>query len=129
MSNVKDLNEIVSEAGKIVGMADAARGAPDGWMDAAVSVIRHLALVHPYVCADDLWAAGLPPPPEARALGPAFTRAKGKGIVEATGIFVRTKQSTRHRAPVRVWRSALYGVAGAPFDESKLLSRAVEVSS
>jgi hypothetical protein len=119
---MKDLDPIASETGKNIGMDNVALGAPPGWQDQAVALIRKLAQSRPYVCADDLWAAGLAPPPEPRALGPAFVAAASAGIIASTLHFVRTFQTTRHRAPVRVWKSNLC-VIGQPFDEDKLLSR------
>ena len=120
---MKDLDPIASETGKNIGMDNAALGAPSGWQDQAVALIRKLAQSRPYTTS--AWTiSGWPvaPPPEPRALGPAFVAAASAGIIASTLHFVRTFQTTRHRAPVRVWKSNLC-VIGQPFDEDKLLSR------
>ncbi len=121
---MKQLDENLSETGRQSGMADAVAGTPAGWTQQAIDLIRQLALHHPFLCADDLWAAGLQPPPEARALGPVFVRARSIGILKATPMFILTTQVERHRAPIRVWRSQLYQPEFAvSFDEALLPSR------
>lgn len=116
------LDRASSEAGKAEGMAQVAQGA-EAWIDRAVTIIRQLAVKHPYLCCDDLWAAGLEHPGEARALGPAFMVAARKGYIESTLIHVKTIQKKSHAAPVRVWQSRLYRGPVPAFRESILPSR------
>jgi len=117
-----ELNQAASEAGKVEGMSNAEKGAPEGWIEQAVEGIRWLALRFPFVTADDVWAMGLSHPRESRALGPCFTRAKQLRLVEPTKEFVLTIQSSRHRSPIRVWRSLLSGRCDE-FTENALYSR------
>lgn len=83
------------------------RGAPDGWMDAAVLLIERTARLRSTFTSDDVWEAGLEPPPEPRALGAAFTKAVRLGYIERTGTFTTTRRSSRHAAPIAVWRSRI----------------------
>lgn len=115
------LDAQAGEAGKLAGMAAAEAAAAAGWISAAIAAIRWLSLRYPFLCSDDLWAAGLGRPVEPRALGPCFIRAHKLGLVDPTSRFVLTLQSSRHRAPIRVWRSKLMGECG--FVEGGLYSR------
>ncbi len=98
-----------SDAAKTDGMARAEAHAPAGWIEQAVEKIRLVALRQALLTSDDVWTEGLSHPHEARALGPCFTRARALGFVEPTDQFVLTAQVKRHRAPVRVWKSLLFG--------------------
>lgn len=122
----KTIDATASELGKELGIANAGGGAPPGWMDEALALIKRLAAAHAFICADDLWAAGLSDPPEPRALGAVMRNAKTAGYIEPTKTFISTHQATRHHAPVRVWRCKLYaGSVGVDlsFSEPALLSR------
>ena len=118
------LDKDAGEVGKLHGISNAEHGSGHEWQAAAVDAVRSLAVRHPFLCSDDIWAAGLPDPGEPRALGAAMTSARKLGLVVPTKIFVLTHQATRHRAPVRVWRSSLYpGAAALTFVEEDLPSR------
>lgn len=104
-----DLDRKASEAGKNEGMLSAEIHAPLPWIEQAVDKIRRAALRKLFVTSDDVWAEGLEHPREARALGPVFKRAQAMGLVEPTEMFVLTTQTKRHRAPIRVWKSCLFG--------------------
>lgn len=116
------LDRAGSKAGKADGMERVAAGR-ELWIDDAVAIIRQLAVKHPYLCCDDVWAVGLTHPGEARALGPVFTIAAQQGHIESTPYHVKTIQKNRHRAPVRVWASRLYRGPVPVFHEGLLLSR------
>jgi len=118
-----ELDRAASEAGKREGMADAEAGAPVGWIEQAIEVVRWLALRYQFIVADDVWARGLDHPDEARALGPVFKKAQAMGLVEPTEEFVKTHQAARHRAPVMAWRSRLFSGERAEFSEDNLYSR------
>jgi hypothetical protein len=123
MKGKAELDPLASEAGKQEGMENVERGAPPGWMSQATAIIRWLALRFEYVTADDMWAKGLEHPGEGRAIGPAMKRGEKLGLIEPTREFVLTVQSRSHRAPMRVWRSRLYGGPPSIFSEETLYSR------
>lgn len=81
------------------------RGAPDGWMEAAVALIERTARLKARFTSDDVWDAGLEAPREPRALGAAFTKAVKLRLIERTGEFTTTRRSSRHAAPIAIWRS------------------------
>jgi len=118
---VKDLDRAASEAGKNEGMLSAELHAPLCWIEQAVDMIRRAARRKPFVTSDDVWAEGLEHPREARALGPVFKRAQAMGLVEPTEMFVLTTQTRRHRAPIRVWKSRLFGQVDAPWTRERVL--------
>lgn len=120
MGDSVDLDLRASEAGKAEGMSRAAMGAPAGWIEQAISKIRWAAMRNAFLTSDDVWSQGLEHPEEARALGPCFTRARALGIVEPTEMFVLTRQTKRHRAPVRVWRSLLFRDPGQPWTRKRV---------
>ena len=124
------IDRAASERGRDDGIERAEQGAPFGWSDEALALVQTLAKQHPYICSDDLWAAGLSDPPEPRALGAVMRAAVKKGYIETTSHFVNTFQESRHRAPVRVWHSLIVTPWTAmSFVESKLLSRQKKVKS
>lgn len=88
-------------------LATVAAHAPPSWNDLAYTIGKSVAEAHPYFTSDDLWAAGLPKPPEARALGPVLNKLRKDGVIEPGG-FRQTSQVSRHAAPVRIWRSVVY---------------------
>lgn len=92
-------DEAVERAGEA---ADA-----EGWLDKALETIRSVALAKHEFTADDIWQSGLEPPRESRALGAAFTKVQREGLIEATTSFKSTTRTSRHAAPIRVWRSLI----------------------
>jgi hypothetical protein len=121
--NEHPIDPAASEAGKLEGMENAEKGAPNGWIELAIETIRWLALRYPFLIADDVWARGLEHPGEARALGPCFKMAQKLGLIEPTVQFVKTGQVKRHRSPVMVWRSLLLGGAPVEFHPNGLYSQ------
>jgi hypothetical protein len=117
-----DLDREASEAGKNEGMLNAELHAPLSWIEQAVDKIRRVALRLPFVTSDDVWAEGLEHPREARALGPVFKRAQSMGLVEPTEMFVLTSQVKRHRAPIRVWKSCLFGKQEASWTRERVMA-------
>lgn len=95
-------------------MRSVEEGADLKWRKAADKAIRKVAETHRSFTADDVWATGLPKPREPRALGPELAAAERFGIIAATKRFRLTAQASRHRAPVRVWRSKIYKVKNPP---------------
>ena len=124
MNTSTKIDATASQLGKDLGIANAEKGAPPGWIDEAVAVIKSVAGRYPYLISDDLWASGLTAPGNSRALGSAMRAARSAGYIEKFPHFVLTHQATRHRAPVQVWKSKLFGSHPWPFDEKTLLSRA-----
>jgi hypothetical protein len=125
---VKDIdgNTIIDanagEIGKLEGITNAETGSGPDWQEQAIALVKKLAESHSYIVSDDLWVSGLTEPGDSRALGAAMVTAKRRGYVTPTMMFVNTHQASRHKAPIRVWRSKLR--TGGDFQESRLLSRA-----
>ena len=79
------------------------------WKEDAYAVVRQLAETKPSFSSNDVWAAGLSQPHDARALGPIMLGAARKGWIHmAEGYFVESNLSQQHRRPVQVWRSQLF---------------------
>lgn len=76
------------------------------WNEYARSWLHDYLLVHREFFPDDVWAAGLAEPPEARAFGPVVKWASAHGWIVKTGEW---RQRTRgHASSASVWRSTLY---------------------
>lgn len=95
------------------GMARAEAHASPEWRAAASAAIADVARGFPFFTSDHVWATGLARPRESRALGPEFKRAQFAKILEPTDTFKLSAQASRHRAPIRVWRSLVCASPGA----------------
>ncbi len=85
------------------GLSRVERGADPEWLARAFEFIRTYCQTHHTVFCDDLWAAGLQPPREARALGPVMLRARREGLISHSGQYRPSVQSSM--APKPVWIS------------------------
>lgn len=93
------------------GVAGAQRAddhALDDWKHEADEVIERLAYTRPFLDSDDVWAAGLRPTHENRALGARMKAAARRGLIAPTDEFHATAQVRSHGSPCRVWRSLVY---------------------
>jgi len=83
-----------------------------GWKKEAYSVIYGIAQQNEFLNADDVWKGakrwGLPEPPDNRAWGSIWVRAKRAGVVEKTGRFTTTKRPVAHRMDIPIYRSLIY---------------------
>jgi hypothetical protein len=84
-------------------IAQAEANADVEWRDTALRFLRRYAEAHTTVFVDDLWAAGMPRPREARALGAVMKRAAREGLIENTGSGRPSIASNLAMKPV--WRS------------------------
>lgn len=91
--------------GRDDGMERAARGAGDDWLDRAIETVYQVALQKPLFATDDIWAAGLEPPEEPRAMGPVMARAVKEGLCERTETTRISRMARQHARPIRVYRS------------------------
>lgn len=95
------------EASKLAGRKAAQRAlaaAPSGWEIAARAHVLRVAARQPGgFTADDVWADGLAPPPEPRALGGVMQAIAKERTIRKTGRFVATTRGSRHGAPIAVW--------------------------
>ena len=87
--------------------------APDTWRTKADDAIKETAFRHYSFTSDEVWEVldewGVPRPPEARALGPAMTRAAKNGYMEPLSSFRPSRRPELHASPRRLYRSRLYG--------------------
>lgn len=78
------------------------------WAQKAYEVLVKVATCHEEFTPDDIWAAGLEKPPEARALGSVTRRAKVEGLIEKTGRVRPTTQPESHGTDVTIWKSNIF---------------------
>lgn len=80
------------------------------FIEAAVAVIRNLALRRREISAMDVWTNYRGPAPTSpRAIGAAFLQAQGLAIIEPTMRYVKSGRTSDHNQLLRVWRSRIYG--------------------
>jgi hypothetical protein len=96
------------------GMGRAEQGAPPTWQEAAERAIRFVAEHQPQLTSEDIWFCldrwGWPLPREPRALGPTMRSADVTSHwIHATDQFVLSERPSRHRAPIRVYASQIFG--------------------
>ncbi|WP_122588318.1 hypothetical protein [Pseudomonas viridiflava] len=87
--------------------------ADKAWSDEAYEVVLKVAKDRAEFTSDDIWAAGLKKPEEARALGGVMRKARMSGVIEKTGRSQCTTQPESHGADITIWRSQIY--AGGAF--------------
>ena len=78
------------------------------WMAEALPVLKALCLRKPEVTGDDLWRE-VRSPPEPRASGPLWVKARKLGWIEPTGQVIASSRRERHTGSVKVWRSLIHG--------------------
>lgn len=79
---------------------------PDGWIDAALEVVRRAARASPTLTIEDV-RPDVPPTVDYRALGALMTRAARCGWIKADG-WVSGNAEQRHGRPIRLWVSRIY---------------------
>ena len=89
------------ERNRLAGMQRAAEGR-DGWLAYARSVAVRIAREWGCVSSDDLWAAGITPPPNTSSniFGSVFA---GDSRFVFMG-YVKSQRPSAHRNLLRVWR-------------------------
>ncbi len=83
---------------------DRMDGAHGAWIRMAVGEIRKLARITPLLTSADVWKY-VTDPPEPRAMGSAFQRAKREGVIKPTRDYLPYGS---HGRPIRVWESLIY---------------------
>lgn len=97
--------ELARDAG--IALVREGRGSA-GWIAYALDFLEAYCKANAFVFCDDVWAAGLEPPPNGslRTLGAVFQSAARKGWILPT---YTLRKSVRSRlGPKPVWRSGLY---------------------
>ncbi|MEE4717850.1 hypothetical protein V2K69_17615 [Pseudomonas alliivorans] len=87
--------------------------ADKAWSDEAYEIVIKVAKDKKEFTSDDIWAAGLQKPEEARALGGVMRKARIRGVIEKTGRSQCTTQPESHGADINIWMSKIY--AGSAF--------------
>jgi hypothetical protein len=90
----------------------AGKAADDAWRNAALQAVQDVAQSKAEFTADDVFErlASLPVQThEARAFGAVIRLAQRLEWCTATNRFVKSRRVSRHRAPIQVWVSRLYG--------------------
>ncbi len=84
-------------------------GTEPGWRAQAIDIVRRVCQAKADFFCDDIWAAGLPPTNNDKALGPIMMFAARQGWCKKTD---RVRPSIRsHYSGKPVWESLLYGRA------------------
>lgn len=96
------------QAARDGALDQVAEHANDDWVEYARYVIRHVARTRRTFIIDAIWEAGLPKPPEARAIGSIIRDLGREGVIEATQDFIPSAQRGNHCVPRRVWRSLIF---------------------
>lgn len=102
------LNAALGEYLKAKGMHEVESHADPEWRVRAARAIIKVAKEKELFSTDDVWATGLDKPREPRALGPEIVSAQTAGIIAPTNVYKPTSQASRHRAPVRFWKSLIF---------------------
>ena len=111
---MKALTRVKARARRGAGVEKVARGTDEAWARAAAIFIRDYCRRHEKMFCDDLWAAGLPVPREARALGPIILNAIRDGIIRRSG---RVRASIHsNMTPKPVWTSLVWDGVARPRD-------------
>lgn len=82
---------------------------PD-WMVLATKAIHRVARAQELLTVDDVWAELGTVENEdvfSSQMGVAFRNAKKDGVIAFNGTYTESIRPTRHRSPLRVWRSLL----------------------
>lgn len=100
------------KAAKEEGMERVDAAADDDWKDAAERAVKDAARSLPEITSDDVMARIAPDvrTHELRALGPVMSRAAKAGWIRKADKAPRLcARPSRHRAPLTVWTSLIYG--------------------
>lgn len=78
-----------------------------GWMGHAAIAIGRIPPRWNFT-TDDIWAAlaevGVGAPHEPRAMGAAIRAAAHAGLIESTGVYLKSTRPEAHARPIPVWR-------------------------
>lgn len=96
-----------SESAREEAIRTVEKNADDAWKEAALNAVFLVANTQPRLISNDVFRF-VEVPREPRALGPVMRRAERIGWIEATDKFILSPAVTRHRAPVRIWRSKFF---------------------
>jgi hypothetical protein len=102
----------IAERQRDLAITAAGQAADDAWRNAALQAVHDVAQSLPEFTADEVFErlASLPVQThEARAFGAVIRLAQRLEWCTATNRFVKSRRVSRHRAPIQVWVSRLYG--------------------
>ena len=80
------------------------------WMELATKAIHRVARQQELLSVDDVWRELGTVENEdefSSQMGVAFRNAKRDGVIAFNGTYTESIRPTRHRSPLRVWRSLL----------------------
>lgn len=99
--------------GRDDGMSRAIAAANPVWVKGMRKCIRIVAHRQAELSADDVFALAkkhkVEKTHENRAFGPLMKEAEREGYIEITSKFVSCERTSRHVAPLRVWKSLVHG--------------------
>ncbi|MGB5811744.1 MAG: hypothetical protein WBG86_14500 [Polyangiales bacterium] len=102
--NQLDMIESIKQRESAVKRSD--EGANPGWKDEAYDAVMAVARARDTFTSDHVWQVlGEGGTRDPRALGPVMRRVERDGYIAATDGWALCLRPSRHRAPVRVWRS------------------------
>jgi hypothetical protein len=97
-------------AARDVSIAVVEKGANERWKGAAMLCVMQAAKMNKTITSDDVWALLSDHPVvtrDGRAMGPVMLAAGREGWIEHTEEFRQSRRTSRHAAPLRVWRSLI----------------------
>jgi hypothetical protein len=103
------VSTVETELGIVHAEQKLERPSGDDWLTQATKAIHRVARAQELLTADDVWAElGEVSDDDFRSqMGVAFRLAKRDGIIVMNGTYSESIRPTRHRSPMRVWRSLL----------------------
>jgi hypothetical protein len=94
--------------GREQGMQQAEAHASEEWKEHVMLAICLTAVRNQYFTSALVWEQVNESTHEPRAMGCMMRHAKKNGWIEPTDQFVASTRPSRHRAPLRVWKSNIY---------------------
>lgn len=82
------------------------------WLPYAREALNNVAQTRAYLTSEDVWeqlrAWDIGEPSDNRAMGPVMRWGEAEGLIERTDRYIRANRSSRHRAPIQLYKSKVF---------------------